>query len=202
MDPTGDKPDVELVTKAQEGDLDAFNQLVERYQVSVYNLCLRLLGHREAAEDATQEAFLSAYRAISRFNGGNLRSWLLRIAANQCKDDLRRNKRKYRAGSLEEIFDTFGQPVEVSDPQETPSQRSERAETARALQDALMDLPFDQRRAIVLVDVLGYPYDEAAEACGTTTGTIKSRIHRAREKLRAAVSRNAELFGWHGRLES
>jgi RNA polymerase sigma-70 factor, ECF subfamily len=201
MEPTGTQPDEELISQAKDGSLDAFNLLVERYQVAVFNLSLRLLGQREAAEDATQEAFLSAYRAISRFEGGSLRSWLLRIAANQCKDELRRNKRKYRASSLEEIFDTFGQSVEVPDPNETPIQRSERAETARALQDALLQLPFDQRRAIVLVDVLGYHYDEAARICNTTTGTIKSRIHRAREKLRTIVTRNTELFAWVRRLE-
>ncbi len=201
MDGPGEQPDDQLASLSKDGSLDAFNMLVERYQQPVYNLCLRLLGNQQGAEDATQEAFLSAYRAISRFQGGSLRSWLLRIAANQCKDELRRHKRKYRAGSLEEIFDTIDQPVEVSDPAESPPTRVERAEVARSLQDALMQLPFYQRRAIVLVDVLGYPYDEAAEMCETTTGTIKSRIHRAREKLRGIVRRNPELFGPGSRLE-
>lgn len=202
MDATVDVLDEELVRQSKEGDLDAFNRLVERHQNAVYSLCVRLLGNREAAEDATQEAFLSAYRAISRFEGGNVRSWLLRIGANQAKDELRRNKRKYQASSLDEIFETLDQPVEVADKAETPAERAARAETARALQDALMQLPFDQRRAVVMVDVLGYQYDEAARMCETTTGTIKSRIHRAREKLRTIVNRDTELFGRASRLES
>jgi RNA polymerase sigma-70 factor, ECF subfamily len=201
MDLTVDKADHELILLSKNGNLDAFNTLVERYQVTVYNLCVRLLGNREAAEDATQETFLSAYRAIERFEGGNFRGWLLRIAANQSKDELRRHKRKYRAGSLDEMFDTLGHSVEVSDPAEPPSRLAERAELAKTLQDALLQLPFDQRRAIVLVDVLGYHYDEVAEICETSTGTIKSRIHRGRDRLRSILRGNPELFGAHDRLE-
>lgn len=201
MDAKVTASDEDLVRQSKDGDLSAFNALVERYQVAVYNLCIRLLGNREAAEDATQEAFLSAYRAIGRFEGGNIRSWLLRIAANQAKDELRRKRRKHRAGSLDEIFDTMDAPVEVPDHAESPEDRASRSAVSSALQEALMELPFDQRRAIVLVDVLGYPYDEVASICDTTPGTIKSRIHRGREKLRGIVRRNPELFGRRSRSE-
>lgn len=195
MDALVSAVDDDLILQSRNGNLAAFNQLVERYQVAVYNLCVRLLASKEAAEDATQEAFLSAYRALDRFEGGSFRSWLLRIAANQAKDELRRRKRKDRAASLDEIFDTLDAPVEVPDHTERPEDRVQRAAVSTALQRALMDLPPDQRRAIVLVDVMGYPYEEAARICETSPGTIKSRIHRGREKLRAIVNRNPELFG-------
>lgn len=195
MDASVSTVDDDLILQSRNGNLAAFNQLVERYQVAVYNLCVRLLASKEAAEDATQEAFLSAYRALDRFEGGSFRSWLLRIAANQAKDELRRRKRKDRAASLDEIFDTLDAPVEVPDHSERPEDRVQRSAVSTALQRALMELPPDQRRAIVLVDVMGYPYEEAARICETSPGTMKSRIHRGREKLRAIVNRNPELFG-------
>lgn len=195
MDAPVSTADDELIVQSRGGDLSAFNRLVERYQSAVFSLCVRLLANREAAEDATQETFLSAYRALARFEGGSFRSWLLRIAANQAKDELRRRRRKDRAGSLEEMFDTLGFPVEVSDNGERPDDRVQRASVSVHLQRALLALPFDQRRAIVLVDVMGYPYEEVARMCETTTGTIKSRIHRGRERLRAIINRDPELFG-------
>lgn len=199
MDTSVSTVDDDLIQQSRDGNLAAFNQLVERYQAVVYNLCVRLLASREAAEDATQETFLSAYRALQRFEGGSFRSWLLRIAANQAKDELRRRRRKDRAGSLDAIFDTLDAPVEVPDHSETPDDRVQRAAVSIELQRALMQLPEDQRRAIVLVDVMGYLYEEAARICDTSPGTIKSRIHRGREKLRVIVRRNPELFGIGGR---
>lgn len=202
MDPNGQPPDEDLIQKAKNGNLAAFNSLVERYQVGVFNLSLRLLGNRQSAEDATQETFLSAYRALARFEGGNFRAWLFRIAANHSKDALRRAQRKDRASSLDEIFDTLGAPVEVADERESSESRVERASVARALQEALLELPFDQRRAIVLVDIHGYSYDEVAGICETSPGTIKSRIHRGREKLRDLIRKDPELFGMRERLDS
>lgn len=201
MDPQGQLPDEDLIQQARNGNLASFNSLVERYQVAVYNLSLRLLGNRQSAEDATQETFLSAYRALARFEGGNFRAWLFRIAANHSKDALRRAQRKDRASSLDEIFDTLGAPVEVADETESSEARIERAALSRELQNALLELPFDQRRAIVLVDIHGYSYDEVASICETSPGTIKSRIHRGRERLRDIIRRNPELFGRSERLE-
>jgi RNA polymerase sigma-70 factor (ECF subfamily) len=195
-------PDEQLVLLTKDGDLAAFNSLVARYQGPVFNLCARLLGERQAAEDATQETFLSAYRAISRFDGRNVRGWLLRIAANQSKDELRRRGRKDRAGSLDKIFDTMDAPVEVPDTAEGIEQLLERKELGEALQSVLLDLPFDQRQAIVLVDVYGYRYEDVAEMTGNSVGTIKSRIHRGRERLREAIRKRPEQFAGALRLES
>ena len=188
---TGDE---ELVVLARGGDLDAFNRLVDRYQGSVYSLCVRLLGNREAAEDAAQEAFLSAYRALDRFQGGSFRSWVLRIAANEAKDELRRRRRKDGATSLEAIFDRQESPVEIPDPSEGAEVIVERHDFGRALEIALGDLPFEQRQAVLLVDVYEFAYEEVARLTNASVGTVKSRIHRGRERLRQAMIARPELF--------
>lgn len=192
--------DEHLVSLSKDGNLDAFNSLVERYQGTVYNLCLRLIGDRTAAEDATQEAFLSAYRAIQRFEGGNLRSWLLRIAANQSKDELRR---RVRRGPTDSLFATDPEeaPIDLPDAGESAEQYVERMAVGHGIQQALLQLPFEQRQAVLLSDLHGYHYEEIAKIAGSSVGTVKSRIHRGRERLKVILSTQPELFGRHGRLE-
>jgi RNA polymerase sigma-70 factor (ECF subfamily) len=196
-----DPADDELVSLTKDGSLDAFNSLVERYQSPVYSLCLRLLGSPQAAEDAAQEAFLSAYRALPSFAGGNVRSWLLRIAANESKDELRRRKRKDPAGSLNEMFGNPDSPIEVPDPGDAVELVVERKELSDHIQQALLRVPFDQRQAVVLADLYGYHYDEVATMTGASVGTVKSRIHRGRERLRMVLASEPELFGNPRRLD-
>jgi RNA polymerase sigma-70 factor (ECF subfamily) len=187
--------DEHLVTLCRGGSLEAFNELVDRHQGAVYGLCLRLLGSPQAAEDATQEAFLSAYRAVHSFSGSNVRGWLLRIAANESKDELRRRRRKDSGRSLDEMFDREGAPIEVPDASPGAEQLVEQVELQAGLQRALDRLPFDQRQAVVLSDVYGYRYDEIVEMTGASLGTVKSRIHRGRERLRTLLLEEPELFG-------
>jgi len=104
----------ELIQRAKQGDLDCFNRLVERYQREVYNLCLRMLGNTQAAEDATQDAFLSAFRGVGKFRGGSFRAWLCRIAANACRDQFRLQRRRPTT-SLDTI------PIELEFDQRAPS---------------------------------------------------------------------------------
>lgn len=195
-----EQSDDQLVLLSKDGKLDAFNSLVLRHERAVYNLCYRLLGERGVAEDATQEAFLSAFRAIGRFEGGNVRSWLLRIAANECKDELRRRQRRGTT-SLEAISEARETPFDVPDLSPGAEQILESHEFGAAFQQLLMRLPYDQRQAILLVDVYEYRYEEVAEMTGDSLGTVKSRIHRGREKLRAMLSAQPELFGAGSRLE-
>ena len=195
-------PDERLVARSRNGDLAAFNALVERYERAVYNLCFRLLGRREPAEDAAQEAFLSAFKGVHAFAGGNIRSWLLRIAANECKDELRRRSRKDRADSLDVMFDSDDRPVEVPDPNEGAEFLVLRQEEAAKVQELLLQLPFEQRQAIVLVDLYDFRYDEVATMTGVSVGTVKSRIHRGRQRLRGLIQADGELFGAVRRLES
>jgi RNA polymerase sigma-70 factor (ECF subfamily) len=195
---TADDLETSYVEAARRGDLSAFNWLVLHYQTRVYNLCLRMLSDPDAAADATQEAFISAYKAIDRFKGGHFRSWLLRIASNACLDALRARNR-HPSQSLERGHSSQGasayssspwgdeeEPLQIADPalDVDPEGRALTAETASAIQSGIDSLPDDQRIALVLVDVQGLSYDEAAAICEANLGTIKSRINRARLKMR------------------
>jgi RNA polymerase sigma-70 factor (ECF subfamily) len=186
-------PDEELVLLAKDGNLGAFNSLVDRYQRPVYSLCYRILGNRESAEDAAQEAFISAFRAISRFEGGNLKSWLFRIAANQGRDELRRERRRPAGVPLVRGEGDDEEMVDPADP--TPGAITEilSREMGAALESLLLLLPFEQRQAIVLIDVYELAYDEVASLTSTSIGTIKSRVHRGRERLRNLVLERPEL---------
>jgi len=196
-----DPPDERLVSLSKDGSLGAFNSLVERHQTAVYNLCLRLLGQSQAAEDAAQEAFLSAFRALPSFAGGSFRSWLLRIAANESKDELRRRRRKDASASLSLMYDNTELPLEPPDAAPGAELLYERKEAAAAIQHALLELPFDQRQAVILCDLQGLAYDEVARVTGSSLGTVKSRIHRGRGRLRKVVLKNPELFDVTRRLD-
>lgn len=182
-----------LVERSQSGDLDAFNALVLAYQGQVYNLCLRMLGSPQAAEDAAQEAFIAAYRAVPRFRGGRFRAWLLRIAANACYDELRRRRSRPQV-PLEAPADDERPRAELPASDEPLEQRAERLELARCLQEGLASLPPDQRLAVILRDVQGLAYEEVAEATGASLGTVKSRISRGRAALRDFLLARGELL--------
>jgi RNA polymerase sigma-70 factor (ECF subfamily) len=181
-----------LIDLSQKGDLAAFNGLVECYQRQVYNLCLRLLASAEAAEDATQEAFIAAYRRIDSFRGGNFRAWLLRIAANASYDELRRQRRR-PAASLEAAMATQGATQSPS-PSAGPEDEALRMELNAYLQLGLTTLPSDQRLAIILRDVHGLSYEELAEVMRCSIGTVKSRIARGRARMREYLRANRELL--------
>lgn len=183
--------EADLITRTQSGDLDAFNAIVERYQSHVYNLSARIMGNMASAEDATQETFISAYRAIRRYRGGSFRGWLLRIATNQCYDMLRAMKRR-PADSLDEAL--LNPAFQVASGDDSPEQLSIRGELAEQIQRAILTLPEEQRVVIVLIDVQGYSYEETAEAAGVSIGTIKSRLSRARARLRAHLKQHMELL--------
>jgi len=175
-----------LVERARDGDLDAFNALVELHQRAVFNLCLRMIGNYATAEDATQEAFVSAFRAIRSFKGGSFRAWLMRIAANASTDALRRRQRR-PALSLDVAPPGTDDPIDPPDSAAGPEEMALRADRAAAIQAALLRLPDDQRMAVVMCDMQGFAYEEIAQAMGVSIGTVKSRISRGRDKLRAIL---------------
>lgn len=181
----------QLVDRSRDGDLSAFNAIVERYQSQVYNVSARILGDRHLAEDVAQETFIKAHRSIDGFRGGSLRAWLLRIASNLSLDATRSRKRR-PAESLEAASERPGFSVPSDSP--GPEQEALRGELREAIQDGIMSLPDDQRAVIVLVDVQGLSYDEAAEAIGSAVGTVKSRLARGRRRLRDALMEHRELL--------
>ncbi|HEC34136.1 MAG TPA: sigma-70 family RNA polymerase sigma factor [Chloroflexi bacterium] len=190
-----------LIQAAQRGNLDAFNELVLTYQHRVYNLAYRILGDPAAASDATQDAFIAAYRKISTFRGGSFPSWLLRIVANRCYDELRRQKRR-PITPWEEFgdVDTETNPALING-SESPEEHVQRWELARVLQAAITSLPADQRVVLVLSDVEGMAYAEIGAAVGIPVGTVKSRLARARARLRDLLQAQGELLPRVYRLE-
>jgi RNA polymerase sigma-70 factor (ECF subfamily) len=194
-----------LIRMAQEGDLTAFNRLVLAYQDRAYGIAFRIMGEHAAAEDATQEAFISAYRNIRRFRGGSFRAWLFRIVTNACYDELRRRKRRPQIsldGSDREEDDRFeGRWERTTGSATDPHAHSERSELARAIQDCINRLPADFRAVVVLVDVQGFDYKEAAQVVDTPVGTVKSRLARARARLRDCLKRYRELLPDNLRLQ-
>lgn len=183
--------EAEVIRRAAEGDRTAFAQLMEHYQSACYGLAWRLLGDADRAADATQDAFVHAYTAIGSYRGGVFRSWLLRITANASYDILRRQQRR-PAGPLPDPEE--GAP-ELPDPSAVdPNAEATRSELYRHLDRALRLLPPDQRSAVVLCDVYGMDYNEVAAMTDAALGTVKSRIHRGRLRLRELMAEHRELF--------
>jgi RNA polymerase sigma-70 factor (ECF subfamily) len=180
-----------LVGQALEGDLEAFNRIVELYQDYLFALVVRMLADREAAADVVQEAFFSCYRNLSRFHGDSFRSWITRIALNAATDVLRLRKRRPADPYPEWEDDSWQPPAPESDNPERTAVRNARG---RALSTALGQVTGDQRRAIVLYDVEGFDYQEIADMTGVSLGTVKSRIHRGRLALRDLLGDKMELF--------
>ena len=185
------REDADLAAKSKQGDLSAFNMIVDRYQSHVYNLAARILGDRTAAEDIAQETFISAYRAMGRFRGGSLRSWLLRISSNLCYDYLRASRRRPEQ-SLDQSM--LNPSFSVPSGEDSPEQMALRGELRDHIQRAILSLPEDQRAILVMVDVQGLSYAEAAEAAGISIGTIKSRMSRARSRVRDSLMEHRELL--------
>ena len=210
-EPAGESPapaeadeDEALVRAAQAGDLEAFNQLVTRHERPVFNVALRLLRDVGLAEDATQDTFIRAWQNIGTFQTGSVRSWLYKIATNRSYDMLRASARR-PAASLE------AEPVEIEpiwtsggQGEEAPDAHTLRRELSIYLERALTALPEDQRMVVLLVDVQGLDYHEVADTLGTALGTVKSRLSRARAKIRQALTDDEaarELFERYLRLE-
>ncbi len=188
-----------LIQKAKQGDIAAYNQLVLTYQQDVYNVTYRILHAPQAAEDITQETFIAAYKALNQFRGGNFKAWLLRIGTNRCYDALRRHKRRPQS-SLDELTEQNDAPAFLESKADSPEKIQERSDMENAIVVCLDDLPDDQRIVTVLSDVEGYSYKEIAEIAAVSLGTVKSRLNRARLKLRECLQRFRELLPSRYRL--
>lgn len=185
-----------LIELARKGDLDAFNRLVLAYQDMAFNLAARMLNDDDSAEDVTQTAFISAYRSLDSFRGGSFRAWVMRMVTNACYDELRRRKRRPTV-SLEPVNDDdeeIESPAWLADDGPSPEDALERAELESALQACLQGLPEDFRVVVLMVDVEGLDYQEVSVATGKPLGTVKSRLARARMKMRECLRQYWELL--------
>jgi RNA polymerase sigma-70 factor (ECF subfamily) len=192
-----------LILDAQHGNLEAFNSLVLAYQDVLYNTALRILGDEDLAADAVQDAFLSAFRALNSYRGGSFRGWLLRTVTNACYDELRRKKR--RPTTPLELETADGDEIEsprwLIDPNASPEESLDQTELEHAIQHCLENLPTDFRAVVVLADIEGLDYTEVAVALKKPLGTIKSRLARARLRLRECLQGFRELLPAAFRLD-
>ncbi|KFG02243.1 RNA polymerase sigma factor SigM [Streptomyces europaeiscabiei] len=171
--------DQDLLARHVEGDPDAFSELVRRHRDRLWAVALRTLGDREEAADAVQDALMSAYRAAHTFRGHSaVTTWLHRITVNACLD----RARKAASRKTSPVDDTE-RLEQLLEPHESASAPAERNDLHRQLLEALGTLPQDQRAALVLVDMQGYPVAEAARILDVPTGTVKSRCARGRARL-------------------
>ena len=192
-----------LIQSAQRGDLDSFNTLVLHYQDALFNTAVRILGDDELAADATQEAFLSAFKNLTAYRGGSFKAWLLRTVTNACYDELRRQKRRPTTPLEPDTSDgdEMDSPRWLADPNLSPEQKAEADELEHAIQHCLENLPLEFRTVVVMADIQGLDYTEVASAIRVPLGTIKSRLARARLRLRECLQGFWELLPAAFRLE-
>lgn len=181
-----------LVIRLQEGDETAFAEVFHLYKDMVYTLAIKLLANKADAMDVTQEVFFTLFRKIRSFRGdSSLKTWLYRVAINQAAGRNRWWRRRFwsRTTSLNLEPDDGTDPMSECVPSGDPSPTREvfSGELRRALDQALRELPFEQRVAMTLRDVEGLSYEEIAEVMETNLGTVKSRISRGRERLRKTL---------------
>ena len=187
--------DAETIRAVLDGDVDRYAELVEQYHGQAVRLAFSFLGNYEDARDVSQDAFVSAYEALGRFRAASkFSTWLYRILVNKCKDACRRRARQPATVASVGPSGPEADPddglfvVDVADPGADPSGRLAHQELARALSDAIGELPMKQRAAFVLHHVHGLSLEEAADAMGCRVGTVKSHVFRATESLRRQLS--------------
>lgn len=189
---TGAEATMRVIRRVLAGDVNAFNQLVTAYEVLAYNVAYRVLQNSDAAADAVQESFLKAFRALDTFRGGQFKNWLLRIVTNTCYD-LLREKRNRQVSSLDALPVAAENTALLADPAERPEKYAERMELHEWIERGLRVLPVEQRLVLVLCDIHGYKYEEAAQIMGVPVGTVKSRLNRSRIRLRDFLLENSVL---------
>jgi|SRR5687767_1534701 len=178
-----------LLTGASNGDLDAFNQLVLKYQDMAYNHAYALLRDSDSAQDAVQDGFIKAFQALPAFRGGSFRGWLLKIVTNSAYDQLRRSQRHPNQPLFPE--DENGEEMEsaswLADPAASVQDAVEQNELSRDIYKLLDELPQAYRTVITLIDINELDYAEAAQALKVPIGTVKSRLARARLQMQAKL---------------
>ena len=169
----------EWLVRAQKGDDDAFARIVETYQKPVYNLCYRMLGNPNDAEDAAQETFLRAYKSMKRYDANrSFVTWLLSIASHYCIDQLR--KRRLNTFSVDDEQHAWMEPP---DPGLSPEAQVSMTEKQKQVSELLENLSPKDRSAVIMRYWYDYSYEEIAESLSLTVSAVKSRLHRARKEL-------------------
>ncbi|MCL6478596.1 MAG: sigma-70 family RNA polymerase sigma factor [Peptococcaceae bacterium] len=192
--------DDRLVKRSREGDLDAFEELVKRYESKVYSIAYRFMGNHADASDLAQEAFIRVYQALPTFRGeSSFATWMYRITANACRDEIRKQQR-HKNLYLEEVISQTGGRSSLAAAGLSPEESLERCEIHDLVQRQLNGLSGDHRLILVMREIEGMSYEEIAASLDCTLGTVKSRLNRARQALKQKVLEQRELFDIEFRL--
>ena len=190
-----------LIAAAARGELRAFNQLIQQYQALAYHVAYRMLDDTDAAADAVQEAAIKAFRGLKTYRGGSFKAWFLRIVTNNCYDWLRARGR-HGVSSPDDLAEDPDYAEALVHPGEGPEAHALREELSDFITRSVNALPTDQRLTLILADIEGIPYQEVADICNVPLGTVKSRLSRARLRLRDLLMQRAELLPQRYRLEN
>ncbi len=193
--------DEALVQKSKEGDLQAFDELVRRYEGKIYSIAFRFMGNHADAGDLAQETFIRLYQSLASFRGDSAFStWLYRIAANACRDELRKRQRRCVV-SIEDMSVVSPGSVPVAGGVDySPEEAVQRREVQQQIQACLNELSPDHRLILILREILGMSYEEIAASLNCSLGTVKSRISRARYNLKEKIKTKEELLSEDRRL--
>lgn len=184
----------DLIKKCKQGSREAFNILFSRYQQQVINIAYSMLSDREDACDAAQEVFVRVYRNIESFKEqSSFTTWLYRIITNVCSDILRKRQRDTKVISINQFTDE-NKDVDIKDDSPTVEENMELSERQAAVRGAINELKEEYRVVITLCDIEGMSYDEIADMLNIPSGTVKSRINRARNALKKILMKKRELF--------
>jgi RNA polymerase sigma-70 factor (ECF subfamily) len=185
-----------LIEKSQNGDIESFEKLIEKYQVIAFNIAYRMVGNKEDASDMAQEALIKVYKSIKNFRGdSNFSTWFYRIVTNTCIDAIRKLK-KIKTYSLDKEYETENgnYKFEVADNKYSPEKLYEVKEKKELVQVALNKMPEKYKAVLVLRDIQGFTYEEISEMTQNPVGTVKSRISRGRLLLKEILIKESELF--------
>jgi RNA polymerase sigma-70 factor, ECF subfamily len=192
---SGDLDEPTLIQSARRGDLQAFNTLVDRYQDLLFRIAVRMLGDQDSAADATQTAWISAFHHLHGYRGGQFKTWLARVVVNACYDEIRRKHRRREValvptnGDGEEMDGAYW----LADRAPSVEEQVDMKEFDRVVNECLQSLKPVFRSMLILVDIEGLSYEEAAAAAGVPLGTVRSRVARARVALRKCLQEATDL---------
>ena len=182
------KDQEKIIARARRGDADAFEQLVVAYRDQVFRLALRMCGSETDADEVAQEAFLSAWKALPNFRGeSQFSTWLYQLTTHAAIDLMRREKRQIAADDITE--------VSAADPAPSPQQQAEQSEQREIVRDAILQLAPEQREVVVLRFMEELSYEEIGAVLKLPSGTVKSRLNRAKAQLKEILSKSGNLFG-------
>ncbi len=182
------KDQEKIIARARRGDADAFEQLVVAYRDQVFRLALRMCGSEADADEVAQEAFLSAWKALPNFRGeSQFSTWLYQLTTHAAIDLMRREKRQIAAADITE--------VSAADPAPSPQQQAEQSEQREIVRDAILQLAPEQREVVVLRFMEELSYEEIGAVLKLPSGTVKSRLNRAKAQLKEILLKSGNLFG-------